>query len=256
VLPVARLTEVHRQAGSSWIVRAAHAVNHGDQPESAPAGQGDFYFVEANEPAAVIDKVRQVVTARIPAAFGLDPLRDVQVLTPQVKTELGVLNLNRILQEALNPPRPGLAETKKFDTAFRAGDKVMQVRNNYQREVFNGDIGRVTGIDAVEQVVTVDFDGRPVDYDFADLDELQLAYAISVHKSQGAEYPAVVVPVSTQHYVMLQRNLLYTAITRGRKLVVLVGSRKALWRAVTTADTRRRFGLLRWRLRALMTKDE
>ncbi len=253
VMPVARLTEVHRQAGASWIVRAAHAVNHGDQPESAPAGKGDFYFVEADTPAAVIDKIRQVVTTRIPAAFGLDPLRDVQVLTPQVKTELGVANLNKVLQEALNPPRPGQAETRKFDTAFRAGDKVMQVRNNYQREVFNGDIGRVTAIDAVEQVVTVDFDGKPVDYDFADLDELQLAYAISVHKSQGAEYPAVVVPVSYQHYVMLQRNLIYTAITRGRKLVVLVGSRKALWRAVTTADTKRRFGLLRWRLRAGMT---
>jgi exodeoxyribonuclease V alpha subunit len=255
VVPVARLTEVHRQAGASWIVRAAHAVNHGDQPESAPAGKGDFYFVEADQPEAVIDKIRQMVTARIPAAFGLDPLKDVQVLTPQVKTDLGVINLNRVLQEALNPPRPGVAETKKFDTAFRAGDKVMQVRNNYQREVFNGDIGRITAIDAVEQVVTVDYDGRPVDYDFADLDELQLAYACSIHKAQGSEYPAVVVPVSYQHFVMLQRNLLYTAITRGRKLVVLVGSRKALWRAVTTADTKRRFGLLRWRLRSLVAKD-
>jgi len=253
VLPVARLTEVHRQAGASWIVRAAHAVNHGEQPESAPAGKGDFYFVEADAPETVIDRIRQAVTTRIPAAFGLDPLKDVQVLTPQVKTELGVLNLNRVLQEALNPPRPGTIEMKKFDTTFRAGDKVMQVRNNYQREVFNGDIGRVAAIDAVEQVLTVDYDGKAVAYDFADLDELQLAYAISVHKSQGAEYPAVVVPVSTQHYMMLQRNLLYTAITRGRKLVVLVGSRRALWRAVTTADTRRRFGLLRWRLRALLT---
>lgn len=255
-LPVARLTEVHRQAGASWIVRAAHAVNHGDMPESAPAGgDGDFYFVEADNPETVIDRIRQVVTARIPARFGLDPLRDVQVLTPQVKTELGVANLNRVLQEALNPPRPGTVETKKFDTSFRAGDKVMQVRNNYQREVFNGDIGRVGAIDAVEQVVTVEFDGRAVEYDFADLDELQLAYAISIHKSQGAEYPAVVIPVSTQHYVMLQRNLIYTAVTRGRKLVVLVGSRKALWRAVTTADTRRRFGLLRWRLAAAMARE-
>jgi exodeoxyribonuclease V alpha subunit len=252
VLPVARLTEVHRQAGASWIVRAAHAVNHGEQPESAPPGKGDFYFVEADQPETVIDRIRQAVTTRIPAAFGLDPLKDVQVLTPQVKTELGVLNLNRVLQEALNPPKPGTIETKKFDSTFRAGDKVMQVRNNYQREVFNGDIGRVAAIDAVDQTLTVDYDGKAVAYEFADLDELQLAYAISVHKSQGAEYPAVVVPVSTQHYVMLQRNLLYTAITRGRKLVVLVGSRRALWRAVTTADTRRRFGLLRWRLRALL----
>jgi exodeoxyribonuclease V alpha subunit len=248
VVPVARLTEVHRQAGASWIVRAAHAVNRGDEPESAPAGQGDFYFVEANDPPGIIARVLQMVTDRIPARFGLDPFRDVQVLTPQVKTELGVLNLNRELQAALNPPRPGLTEVKKFDTTFRVGDKVMQTRNNYQREVFNGDIGRVVEVDADEQLVTADFDGRAVEYDFADLDELQLAFACSIHKAQGSEYPAVVIPVHTQHYVMLQRNLLYTGITRGRKLVVLVGSRKALWRAVTNAETKQRFSLLKWRL--------
>ncbi|MDB5312689.1 MAG: recD2 2 [Gemmataceae bacterium] len=248
VVPVARLTEVHRQAGESWIVRAAHAVNRGIEPESAPPGQGDFYFVEANDPATIIARIVQMVKERIPAKFGFDPFRDVQVLTPQVKTELGVINLNRELQAALNPGGPGVGETKKFDTTFRVGDKVMQTRNNYQREVFNGDIGRVTGVDLVEQVVFVDFEGRAVEYDFADLDELQLAYAVSVHKSQGSEYPAVVIPVHTQHYVMLQRNLLYTGITRGRKLVALVGSRKALWRAVTNADTRMRFSLLKWRL--------
>ncbi len=248
VLPVARLTEVHRQAGASWIVRAAHAVNRGEEPESAPAGKGDFYFVEANDPPAIIDRVLKMVRERIPASFGFDPLRDVQVITPQVKTELGVINLNRELQAALNPPRPGLAETKKFDTTFRVGDKVMQTQNNYQREVFNGDIGRVADIDPTDQVATVDFDGKAVDYDFADLDELQLAYACTVHKSQGAEYPAVVMAVHTQHYVMLQRNLLYTGITRGRRLVVLVGSRRALWRAVTNAETKLRYGLLRWRL--------
>jgi exodeoxyribonuclease V alpha subunit len=248
VVPVAKLTEVHRQAGSSWIVRAAHAVNRGEEPESAPPGQGDFYFVEANDPATVIARIVQMVKERIPAKFGFDPFRDVQVLTPQVKTELGVMNLNRELQAALNPARAGVGETKKFDTTFRVGDKVMQTRNNYQREVFNGDIGRVTEVDGVEQVVFVDFEGRSVEYDFADLDELQLAYAVSVHKSQGSEYPAVVIPVHSQHYVMLQRNLLYTGITRGRKLVALVGSRKALWRAVTNADTRKRFSLLKWRL--------
>jgi exodeoxyribonuclease V alpha subunit len=249
-VPVARLTEVHRQAGASWIVRAAHAVNRGDEPESAPAGKGDFYVVEANDPPGIIARIVQMVTDRIPAAFGLDALRDVQVLTPQVKTELGVVNLNRELQAALNPGGPGVAETKRFDTTFRVGDKVMQTRNNYQREVFNGDIGRVTRIDAEDQAAAVDFDGRVVEYDFADLDELQLAYAVSIHKSQGSEYPAVVIPVHTQHYVMLQRNLLYTGITRGRKLVALVGSRKALWRAVTNAETRQRFSLLKWRLKA------
>jgi exodeoxyribonuclease V alpha subunit len=249
-VPVARLTEVHRQAGSSWIVRAAHAVNRGEEPESAPAGGGgDFFFVEANDPPAVVGLVKQMVTDRIPKKFGLDPFRDVQVLTPQVKTELGVANLNRELQAALNPggEKP---ETKRFDTVFRAGDKVMQVRNNYTREVFNGDIGRVADIDTEDQVLTAEFDGRRVLYDFDDLDELQLAYACSIHKAQGSEYPAVVIPVHTQHYTMLQRNLLYTAITRGRRLVALVGSRKALWRAVTNMETRQRYSLLTWRLRA------
>ncbi len=248
VVPVARLTEIHRQAGASWIVRAAHAVNRGEEPESAPPGQGDFYFIEANDPQTIIARIIQMVKERIPAKFGLDPLRDVQVLTPQVKTELGVLSLNRELQAALNPGRPGIAETKKFDTTFRVGDKVMQMQNNYQREVFNGDIGRVIGIDDVDQVLIADFEGRAVEYDFADLDELQLAYACSIHKSQGSEYPAVVIPVHTQHYVMLQRNLLYTGITRGRRLVALVGSRRALWRAVTNAETKLRHSLLKWRL--------
>jgi exodeoxyribonuclease V alpha subunit len=257
VVPVARLTEVHRQAGASWIVRAAHAVNRGEEPESAPAGKGDFYFVEAPEPAAIIERIVQMVKERIPAKFGLDPFRDVQVLTPQVKTELGVVNLNKELQAVLNPPRPGLAEVKRYDTTFRSGDKVMQVRNNYTREVFNGDIGRVTDIDPDEQVLVADFDGRAVEYDFSDLDELQLAFSCSIHKSQGSEYSAVVIPLHTQHYVMLQRNLLYTAITRGRKLVVVVGSRKALWRAVTNMETKERFSLLKWRLQtAEVAADE
>jgi exodeoxyribonuclease V alpha subunit len=250
-VPVARLTEIHRQAGSSWIVRAAHAVNHGEMPESAPTGSdGDFFFVEANEPEAVIGIIRQMVTERIPRKFGFDPFRDIQVLTPQVKTVLGVQNLNIELQTALNPGGPGVREVKRFDTAFRVGDKVMQMRNNYEREVFNGDIGRVSGIDAEDQILMVEFDGRSVEYDFGDLDELQLSYACSIHKSQGSEYPAVVIPVHTQHYTMLQRNLIYTAITRGRKLVVLVGSRKALWRAVTNMETKLRYTLLKWRLQA------
>jgi intein/homing endonuclease len=182
-IPVARLTEVHRQAESSWIVRAAHAINHGQEPESAPpGGSGDFYFIEATEPEAIIERIVQMVRDRIPAKFKLDPFRDVQVLSPQVKTVLGVQNLNRELQAVLNPPRQGAAEVKKYDTAFRVGDKVMQVRNNYDREVFNGDIGRVAAIDPQDQTLHVDYDGRVAEYDFADLDELQLAYAVSVHK--------------------------------------------------------------------------
>jgi len=244
---VARLTEIHRQAGTSWIVRAAHAVNRGEMPESAPAGgSGDFFFVEADEPESIIGIIRQMVTERIPRKFGLDPIRDIQVLTPQVKTVLGVANLNQELQAALNPA--GTAEVRRYDTAFRVGDKVMQVQNNYTREVFNGDIGRVGRIDLDDQLLTVRFDGRDVEYDFNELDELQLAFAISVHKSQGAEYPAVVIPLHTQHYTMLQRTLLYTALTRGRKLVALVGSRKALWRAVNNMETKQRYSLLKWRL--------
>jgi exodeoxyribonuclease V alpha subunit len=246
---VARLTEVHRQAGTSWIVRAAHAVNRGEMPESAPpGGGGDFFFVEADEPEAIIGIIKQMVAERIPKKFGLDPFRDVQVLTPQVKTVLGVANLNKELQEALNAAGP--AEIRRLDTAFRVGDKVMQVQNNYTREVFNGDIGRVERIDVDEQLVAVRFDGRAVEYEFNELDELQLAFAISVHKSQGAEYPAVVIPLHTQHYTMLQRTLLYTALTRGRKLVALVGSRKALWRAVNNMETKQRYSLLKWRLQA------
>lgn len=252
VLPVARLREIHRQAGASAIVQAAHAVNQGQEPRSAPPGQGDFYFIEVNEPQRIIEQILHIVQERIPRRFGLDPLRDVQVLSPQVRTELGVSHLNQQLQATLNPPQPGKEEVKRYETTFRVGDKVIQMVNNYQREVFNGDIGRILRLDPVDQAATVAFDGREVEYDYADLDELQLAYAVSIHKSQGSEYPAVVVPLHTQHYVMLQRNLLYTAITRGRRLVVLIGSRKALWRAVTQADTSQRYSRLRARVQAAL----
>jgi exodeoxyribonuclease V alpha subunit len=245
---VARLTEVHRQARDSYIVRAAHAVNRGGEPESAPAGRGDFYVVEADDPPTVLDRILFMVKDRIPARFDLDPVRDVQVLSPMNKSELGVANLNAKLQEALNPPGPGKKEAPRSGVTFRVGDKVIQTRNNYRREVFNGDVGFVTIVESVDQVLVVSFDGRAVDYEFSDLDELALAYCVSIHKSQGSEYPAVVIPVHTQHFVMLQRNLLYTGITRGRKLVVLVGSRKAVWIAVNRAETKHRFSLLRERL--------
>ena len=245
---VVRLTEVHRQAGASFIVRAAHAVNRGAEPESAPSGQGDFFIIEADDPATVLKRIVTMVKERIPARFHLDPFRDVQVLSPMNKSELGVLNLNTVLQAALNPQQDRNQEVQRFGVTLRRGDKVIQTQNNYQREVFNGDIGRITDVDAVDQSLSVDYDGRNVDYDFGDLDELQLAYCTSIHKSQGSEYPAVIIPVHTQHFVMLQRNLLYTGITRGRKLVVLVGSKKALWIAVNKADQARRYSLLNWRL--------
>jgi exodeoxyribonuclease V alpha subunit len=248
-VPVVRLTEIFRQAEQSWIVRAAHRVHEGILPESAPAGQGDFFFIEAEEPDAVLERVLTLVQERIPRRFGFDPLRDIQVLTPMNRTPLGVRNLNQQLQTALNPVGPGPA-IERFGWTFRTGDKVLQTVNDYQKDVFNGDIGRIKVIKEEEHTLTIDFDGRPVEYDFNDLDELALAYAMTIHKSQGSEYPAVVMPLHTQHYVMLQRNLFYTGITRGRKLVVVVGNRRALALAVRRQDTSRRFTALCRRLRA------
>jgi exodeoxyribonuclease V alpha subunit len=259
VVPVVRLTEIFRQAGRSWIVRAAHHVNRGELPESAPAGEGDFYFVEADAPDVILDRIALMVRERIPARFGLDPLRDIQVLTPMNRTELGTRNLNAQLQQLLNPlPSPSLrgrgaggegAEVERHGWTFRAGDKVLQTVNNYTKEVFNGDIGRITQVNTVDQELSVDYDGRPVVYDFGELDELALAYACTIHKGQGSEYPAVVIPLHMQHALMLQRNLLYTGITRGKKLVVLVGSRRALAAAVQRQDMVQRYSGLGRRLR-------
>jgi exodeoxyribonuclease V alpha subunit len=249
-VPVARLTEIFRQAGHSAIVRAAHAVNHGELPESASADSpGDFYIVQADSPEAILQKTITLVRDRIPARFGISPA-DIQILTPMNRSELGARNLNARLQEVLNPPGSGSEneEVERFGWTFRAGDKVMQTVNNYQKEVFNGDIGRIESIDFEEQQLTVGFDQRRVDYGFDELDELVLAYASTIHKAQGAEYPAVVVPLHTQHFLMLQRNLLYTAITRGKRLVVLVGNARALSLAVERQDNQNRCSGLTWRL--------
>lgn len=249
-VPVVRLTEIFRQAGQSWIVRAAHAVQHGELPESAQRDQGDFYFVKADKPEEVIERILTLVCDRIPSRFGFDPMRDIQVLTPMNRTDLGVRNLNQVLQKALNPTPPG-ASVESTAQKFHEGDKVLQTVNNYKKEIFNGDVGRIAQIDDEEEEVIVDFDGRRVVYEYPELEELRLAFAMTVHKSQGSEYPAVVIPVHTQHFVMLQRNLLYTGITRGKKLVVLVGSHRALALAVERQDTSRRYTALRRRLQEL-----
>jgi exodeoxyribonuclease V alpha subunit len=251
--PVARLTEIFRQAEQSYIVRAAHAVNRGEMPESAPTPEGDFFFIEANEPETIVDRVMALVRERIPSRFAFDPFRDVQVLSPMNRTELGVVNLNQVMQRLLNAPDPSKKEVLRFGVTFRAGDKVMQTKNNYNKEVYNGDIGRIASINLVEEELQIDFDGRNVTYEFGELDEIQLAYATTIHKSQGNEYPAVIIPLHTQHFVMLQRNLLYTAITRGKKLVAIVGSRKALALAVQRQDTSRRYSLLKERLQSAET---
>jgi exodeoxyribonuclease V alpha subunit len=247
-VPVVRLTEIFRQAERSWIVRAAHHVRHGEAPGSAPPDQGDFYFVETREPETILERIITLVRDRIPGRFGFDPFRDVQVLAPMNVSLLGTANLNRQLQEVLNPARPGAGQVQRHEWTFRAGDKVIQTKNNYDKEVFNGDIGRIKAVAEADREVVVDFDGREVIYDYGVLDELALAYSLSIHRSQGSEYPAVVLPLHTQHYVMLQRNLLYTGITRGKKLVVVVGSRKALEMAVQRQDTARRFSALGRRL--------
>jgi exodeoxyribonuclease V alpha subunit len=247
-VPVVRLTEIFRQAGQSLIVRAAHAVHEGRLPESAFDASGDFFFIEVNDPATITERIIALVRERIPARFGFDPLRDVQVLTPMNRSELGARQLNARLQQVLNPPRSG-PQVERYGWTFRVGDKVLQTINDYDKEVFNGDIGKITAIDAVDQELTVDFDGQAVRYDFGELDELALAYALTVHKSQGSEYAAVVIPLHTQHFMMLQRNLLYTGLTRGKKLVVLVGSKRALTAAVRNADTARRYTGLARRLK-------
>jgi exodeoxyribonuclease V alpha subunit len=250
VVPVVRLTEIFRQAQESGIVRAAHDINQGILPESAPADRlGDFYFIEVDEPATILQRVLALVQERIPARFALDPLYDVQVLAPMHRSELGVRNLNRVLQQVLNPAR-GDKEFASFETTFRVGDKVIQTVNNYEKRVFNGDIGRLRRIDMDAQIVEVEFDTGLVEYEMSELDELTLAYALTIHKSQGSEYPAVVIPLHTQHYLLLQRNLLYTAVTRGKKLVVIVGSRKALALAVNTQRTATRCTALRQRLQS------
>jgi exodeoxyribonuclease V alpha subunit len=247
VVPVVRLTEIFRQAGRSWIVRAAHAINRGELPESAPHGEGDFYFVEANTPDQVVDRIVTMIRERIPARFGLNPLRDVQVLTPMNRSDLGARALNERLQQVFNPPGGG-PEVERFGWKFRVGDKVLQTQNNYQKEVFNGDVGRIAGIDEAERELRVEFDSRAVVYDFSELDELSLAFAMTIHKAQGSEYAAVVIPLHTQHFMMLQRNLLYTGVTRGKKLVALVGNRRALEMAVQRQDMSQRHSALARRL--------
>ena len=250
---VVRLTEVFRQAAQSRVIVNAHRINQGLMPElrqdaSTPS---DFYFVEAADPEQALAKVLAVVRERIPKAFGLDPIRDVQVLCPMNRGGVGARSLNVELQRVLNPP--GEIRVERFGWTYGAGDKVMQVENDYDREVYNGDLGIVARIDPDAGEMVVIFDGREVTYGFGELDELVLAYATTIHKSQGSEYPAVVIPVVTQHYAMLARNLLYTGVTRGKKLVVLVGQRKALAIAVKNAGARRRWSKLKEWLRMTIT---
>lgn len=249
VAPVARLTDIFRQAQESRIIQAAYAINQGQMPELARQEESDFYFIETDDLDKIQDVLVRLVRDRIPSHFGLNPQRDVQVLSPMNRGVLGSRNLNLKLQEALNPLSDQAAQVERYGWSFRVGDRVIQTVNNYDRNVFNGDLGIVNALNRIEQELTIDFEGREVVYDFGDLDELALAYVLSVHKSQGSEYRCVVIPLHTQHFLMLQKNLVYTAVTRGKQLVVLVGSVKALSLAIGRQGVGERYTALRERLR-------
>ncbi len=252
-VPVMRLTEVFRQAAKSQVIVNAHRINQGIIPDlRKPEAESDFYFVEADDPETAVPRIIELVSNRIPRRFGLDPIRDVQVLCPMNRGGVGARSLNIELQAALNPA--GDRKVERFGWTFASGDKVMQIENDYDKEVYNGDIGYVTSVEPDDGELTAIFDGRPVTYGFGELDALVPAYAATIHKSQGSEYPAVVIPVMTQHYTMLQRNLLYTGVTRGKRLVVLVGQKKAVAIAVRSVSGRRRWSKLREWLSANVTR--
>jgi len=243
-IPVVRLTEVFRQAAESRIITAAHRINKGQIPDLAkPDGESDFYFVNAADPEAAVPLIVDLVKNRIPNRFGFDPIRDVQVLCPMNRGGVGARSLNIELQAALNPATEQKVE--RFGWTFAPGDKVMQIENDYEKEVYNGDVGYIDKVDLDTGELIASFDGRTVSYGFGELDTLVPAYAATIHKSQGSEYPAVVIPVMTQHYAMLQRNLIYTGITRGKKLVVIVGQAKAVAIAVKNVSGRRRWTKLK-----------
>lgn len=244
-IPTSQLTEIFRQDSSGLIVRNAHHVNAGE-PFETRAGASDFYFVAQDDPAKALDLVLDFMVTRIPRHFHLEPLQDVQVLTPMRRNLLGAENLNAAIQKRLNGSGQGVV---RGGMEFRAGDRVMQLRNNYDKDVYNGDVGFVQSVEPTERTLVVLFDGRPVEYRAADLDELTLAYATTIHKSQGSEYPAVIVLLHRQHYMMLQRNLLYTAITRGKKLVLVIGSPWAVKQAIETNVVRARRTSLAERMR-------
>jgi len=247
VVPVVRLIEVFRQSKDSRIITTAHEVNHGKAPSpvSGSVPDSDFYFLEREDPEQITGLMSRLIRERIPRRLGVEAIRDIQVLCPMHRGSLGAREVNRGLQDLLNPARPGRAEIEKFGWTFRVGDKVIQMENNYDKNVFNGDMGRIEMVDPLDKGVAIRFERQKVIYDFNELDQLAPGFAISIHKSQGSEFPVVVIPLAMQQYLLLQRNLIYTGITRGKKLVVVIGQARALHTAVRNDKQERRFsGLL------------
>ena len=224
-IPVVRLTRIFRQAQGSRIIMNAHRINKGEAIDMRGGRNSDFFFAEKQTNEETVATLVQYCKENLPRYYHVDPIQDIQVLTPMQRGECGAVNLNQILQEAMNPTDICL---RRGGTQYRLNDKVMQIRNDYDKEVFNGDIGTICKVDTEERELTVDFDGRKVVYDVTELDELSLAYAVTIHKAQGSEYPIVVMPFTMSHFVMLQRNLLYTGVTRAKKILVLIGERKAI----------------------------
>lgn len=249
-IPVVRLTQIFRQAENSQIVRVAHEVNQGKLPAPDNQAEADFFFFERNDSTATLETLKELIAKRIPNKFNLDRRDDIQVLTPMNRNLLGTKSLNQELQQAINPPADLKFEIERFGNIYRVGDKVIQTKNNYESEVFNGDIGYISEITPDPKKIVVQFDSdREVSYEPGDLDELQLAYAITIHKSQGSEFPAVIIPLAAEQFILLQRNLIYTGLTRGKSLVILVGEQKALQMAVNNQESYHRWTGLKQRLK-------
>ena len=250
-IPVVRLVRIFRQAQKSRIVMNAHTINQGRFPDTSNGRDTDFFFMREDDPERAAETIVRLVKERLPRAYRESPDR-IQVLTPMQRGVVGAANLNLLLQQALNPSGPSLG---RGGYTYRQGDRVMQLRNNYDKDVFNGDLGYIREVDTEDRMLTVDFDGKKVEYDVTELDELTLAYATTIHKAQGSEYPIVVMPVLMTHFVMLQRNLIYTGITRAKKICVLIGAMKALAYAVRNMSVLKRNTSLRERLNPSLTTD-
>ncbi len=246
VVNVVCLKRIFRQALGSAIVKNAHRINKGDFPILKGGKENDFFFIEEEDPKKIVEIIKDLCTRRLPSYYKVDPIHDIQVLSPMQKGEVGAYNLNLVLQEALNPSKVTI---KYGGITYRLNDKVMQIKNNYEKNVFNGDIGIITSINLEDRTVVINFDGNLVEYDVTELDEVVLAYATTIHKSQGSEYKIVVAPITTQHFIMLQRNLLYTCVTRAKKILVLVGTKKAIAIAISNNKTQKRNTMLDVRLR-------